>query len=118
MFKYYASGLFTVVFTLWLSIQMVAQSSTVNKPGDPAMEVPRINLNPLPGYGYDRLDYGMTISIERAKKGRIWSCWVAGGDNEDAFFVLNTSDDNGKTWSNRRMVIDPHDTSLHSNAVQ
>jgi predicted neuraminidase len=111
MVKYFTSGLFTLVFKLFLSLQTEAQSQ-IAKSGDPGMELPRINLNPLTRYGYDRLDYGMTISIERTKKGRIWSCWVAGGDNADAFFVLNTSDDNGKTWSNPRMVIDPHDTSL------
>ena len=94
MVKYFTSGLFTLVFKLFLSLQTEAQSQ-IAKSGDPGMELPRINLNPLTRYGYDRLDYGMTISIERTKKGRIWSCWVAGGDNADAFFVLNTSDDNG-----------------------
>ncbi|HWI93024.1 MAG TPA: sialidase family protein [Flavisolibacter sp.] len=111
MFKRLIFRLLSVAFKLLVSIPVVAQLP-VGKSGDPGMEIPRINLNPLPLYGYDRLDYGMTISIERTKGGRIWSCWVAGGDNEDAFFVLNTSDDNGKTWSNPRIVIDPHDTSL------
>ena len=74
------------MFKLFLSLQTEAQSQ-ITKSGDPGMELPRINLNPLTRYGYDRLDYGMTISIERTKKGRIWSCWVAGGDNADAFFV-------------------------------
>lgn len=81
---------------------------------DPGMELPVLNLNPLPKYAYEKLDYGMTIGIERTTKGRIWACWVGGGDNEDAFFVLNTSDDNGKTWSDPKMVIDPHDPSLVS----
>jgi predicted neuraminidase len=98
-------------YMLLFSIPAIAQRTGVEL-DDPGMEVPCINVNPLPRYRYDRLDYGMTIGIERTKGGRIWSCWVAGGDNEEAFFVLNTSDNNGKTWSNPRMVIDPHNISL------
>ncbi len=81
---------------------------------DPGLHTPTLTLNPLPQYSYEKLDYGMTIGIERTRKGRIWACWVGGGDNEDAFFVLSTSDDNGNTWSDPRMVIDPHDPSLVS----
>ncbi len=79
---------------------------------DQAMEIPTINTDPLPDYEYKNLDYGMTIGIEITSNGRIWACWVGGGDNEDAFFVLNFSDDNGKTWSDPSVVIDPHDPSL------
>jgi len=104
-------------YMLLFSIPAIAQRTGMEL-DDPGMEVPCINVNPLPRYRYDRLDYGMTIGIERTKGGRIWSCWVAGGDNEEAFFVLNTSDNNGKTWSNPRMVIDPHNVSLRSNAGQ
>jgi sialidase-1 len=94
---------------------MASPLSAQEKPGksdDPAMEVPLVNEAPLPLYDYENLDYAMTIGIERTPKGRIWACWVGGGDNEDAFFVLNSSDDNGKSWSKPRMVIDPHDESL------
>lgn len=79
---------------------------------DPALVPPTLNTSPLPEYDYDRLDYGMTIGIERTPGGRIWACWVGGGDNEKAFFVLATSDDNGESWSKPRLVIDPHDPSL------
>ncbi len=79
---------------------------------DPALVPPTINTSPLPEYGYDRLDYGMTIGIERTPGGRLWACWVGGGDNDKAFFVLATSDDDGETWSPPRAVLDPHDESL------
>lgn len=78
-------------------------------PADAGLQAPVLNTDPLPEYGYDRLDYGMNIGIERTGKGRIWSCWVGGGDNEDAFFVLNYSDDDGLKWSQPKLVIDPHD---------
>ncbi|MCD7935715.1 MAG: glycoside hydrolase [Tannerellaceae bacterium] len=83
-----------------------------NKPVDPGLETPRLLLNPIPEYDYHTLDYGMTIGIERTPNGRIWACWVGGGDNADAFFVLATSDDEGMTWSKPRLVIDPHDATL------
>ncbi|MDQ8006061.1 MAG: sialidase family protein [Pedobacter sp.] len=89
-----------------------AATSSAQYTTDYASETPIINSNPLPKYSLDSLDYSMTIGIERTAKGRIWGAWVAGGDNEDAFFVLATSDNQGKIWSSPRMVIDPHDTKL------
>ena len=68
-------------------------SGMEEKIADFALETPRLNTSPLPEYGYDRLDYGMTIGIERTPGGRLWACWVAGGDSPKAFFVLATSDD-------------------------
>ncbi|WP_353197346.1 sialidase family protein [Parapedobacter defluvii] len=98
----------------YLPICTYAQERTFDANGqsDPALEMPVINTDPLPYYGYDRLDYGMTIGIERTPEGRIWACWVSGGDNEDAFFVLNYSDDDGKNWSAPKVVIDPHHPAI------
>lgn len=79
---------------------------------DLALIPPKLNTSPLPKYDYDRLDYGMTIGIDRTPKGRLWACWVAGGDSPKAFFVLATSDDDGATWSKPRLVIDPHSPTL------
>jgi sialidase-1 len=79
---------------------------------DLALVPPTLNTNPLPKYDYDKLDYGMTIGIERTPKGRLWACWVAGGDSPKAFFVLATSDDDGNSWSKPRLVIDSHSPTL------
>ena len=79
---------------------------------DLALVPPTMNTSPLPEYGYDRLDYGMTIGMERTPRGRLWACWVAGGDSPDAFFVLATSDDDGETWSAPRLVVDSHSKNL------
>ena len=84
----------------------------MEKVADLALIPPRLNTNPLPKYDYDQLDYGMTIGIERTPKGRLWACWVAGGDSPEAFFVLATSDDEGATWSKPRLVIDAHGPNL------
>lgn len=79
---------------------------------DLALIPPKMNTNPLPEFDYDKLDYGMTIGIERTPKGRLWACWVAGGDNPDAYMVLATSDDNGETWSKPRLVVNSHSPTL------
>lgn len=79
---------------------------------DLALIPPTLNTSPLPKYDYDKLDYGMTIGIERTPKGRLWACWVAGGDSPKAFFVLATSDDNGESWSKPRLVVDAHSPRL------
>ncbi|AHF91454.1 hypothetical protein OPIT5_15740 [Opitutaceae bacterium TAV5] len=89
-----------------------SDTMTTEQLAAPALVPPVITTSPLPEYGYDRLDYGMTIGIERTPGGRLWACWVGGGDNDKAFFVLATSDDDGETWSSPRVVIDPHDDSL------
>ncbi len=102
-------GLFWIFL---LASAFPALSQQTGRPGDHALQPPMINTSPLPHYDYDRLDYAMTIGIERTPKGRIWACWVGGGDNDDAFFVLNWSDNDGKSWSKPKMVIDPHDPKL------
>jgi len=77
-----------------------------------ALVPPVLNTSPLPKYGYDRLDYGMTIGIERTPGGRLWACWVAGGDSPAAYFVLAWSDDDGADWTDPKLVVDSHDDSL------
>lgn len=79
------------------------------KIADLALLPPALNTSPLPKYGYDKLDYSLSGSIECTNGGRLWVCWIAGGDNEKAFLVFATSDDSGDTWSQPRLVIDPHD---------
>lgn len=79
---------------------------------DLALVPPQLNTSPLPEYGYDRLDYGMTIGIERTPQGRLWACWVAGGDSPAAYFVLASSDDDGETWSDPRLVLDSHSNDI------
>ncbi len=85
-----------------------------NRPAqaDASLAVPEINTRPGARYQEKNLDYGMTIGIEQTPKGRIWCCWVGGGDDERAYFLLSYSDDGGWTWSKTKTVIDPHDKKL------
>lgn len=63
-------------------------------------------------YSVKKLDYGMTIGIERTPGGRIWNCFIGGGDNADAYLLLNWSDNGGKKWTDVKYIVDPHYGSL------
>ncbi|WP_291166559.1 sialidase family protein [Gimesia sp.] len=89
-----------------------AQIQNMERLADLALVPPVVNTSPLPEYDYDKLDYGMTIGIERTPGGRLWACWVAGGDSPKAFFVLASSDDDGAHWSKPRVVLDSHSPDL------
>ena len=113
-------NLITIVICVSVSVnEIFAQNNGIRSviPDDPGLEVPILNTSPLPEYDYDRLDFGMNIGIERTPKGRIWACWVGGGDSPEAFFVLATSDNDGRSWSKPRLVIDPHDARLNENRI-
>ncbi|WP_459554329.1 sialidase family protein [Lacunimicrobium album] len=101
-------------FTLMTPDQIRQEEiKTMEAVADLALIPPTLKTSPLPKYDYDQLDYGMTIGIERTPKGRLWACWVAGGDSPDAYFVLATSDDNGENWSKPKLVVDTH-SPLHA----
>lgn len=76
-----------------------------------ALVPPRINTRPGEAYADDNRDFNMIIGADRTPGGRIWTAWVSGGDSDEAYFVLATSDDEGETWSGPRVVIDPKNHS-------
>jgi predicted neuraminidase len=76
---------------------------------DLALDPPVIQLQPGPEYSDAERDYAMTLGIERTPKGRLWAAWVAGGDSDKGYFVAASSDDEGRTWSKPRLVMDPPD---------
>jgi hypothetical protein len=50
--------------------------------------------------------------LERARNGRLWAVWYAGGPDEPTegpgnYVVLVTSGDDGRTWSGPKLVLDP-----------
>src|SRR5215213_6711414 len=86
---------------------------------DLPMQPTLINTKPGPEYSDEQRDYAMVIGMDRTPKGRLWAAWVAGGDSPKAYFVAASSDDDGKTWSKPRLVIDPPDapTGLEVSAL-
>ena len=75
-------------------------------------QTPRIHCAPPARYAMREQDYGMTIGVAVTRGGRLFACWVGGGDNPKAYFLLSYSDDAGMTWSEPCLAIDPHDPSL------
>lgn len=65
-----------------------------------------IMTNPGPKYSDEQRNYAMVIGMDRTPKGRIWAAWVGGGDSPLAYFIAAHSDDDGKTWSKPKLVID------------
>ncbi len=76
---------------------------------DVALQPPPINTSPGVEYAsWTRMFQGIP-GIERAPNGRLWAAWTAGGAGEGPwnYVVLVTSADDGKNWSEPRLVIDP-----------
>ncbi len=76
---------------------------------DLSLEPPVINTQPGPEYADAVRPGNMILGIDRTPKGRLWAAWVGNGDSPNGFFMLATSDDEGKSWSKPRVVIDPTD---------
>jgi len=112
VFAVIAPGIATAVHSAETPEEEAARIGKMEKVADHALVPPVVNTSPLHEYDYDKLDYGMTIGIERTPGGRLWACWVAGGDSPDAFFVLASSDNDGETWSSPRVVLDSHADGL------
>jgi hypothetical protein len=74
---------------------------------DLALEPPVVNTRPGPEYDDAVRPGNMVIGIDRTPRGRLWAAWVGNGDSPNGFFLLASSDDDGKTWSRPCVVIDP-----------
>src|SRR5260221_628679 len=67
------------------------------------------NFSPGPEYADSARMFQGIPGIERAANGRLWACWYGGGTGEDRFnyIMLVTSNDDGKTSSPLKLVLDP-----------
>src|SRR5689334_5784287 len=105
-------GLLVALVSLVPPLAAVADEKPARVPRavlDLALEPVPPNTSPGKEYTAATLDYAMVIGIDRTPKGRLWAAWVAGGDSEKGLFAAASSDDDGKTWSEPRLVIDPKD---------
>jgi predicted neuraminidase len=100
----------TLLLLSLIGLQAVAQNKAML---DLSLEPPVINTKPGPEYDDQVRPGNMIIGIDRTPKGRLWAAWVGNGDSPNGFFMLATSDDDGKSWSKPRVVIDPQDGELN-----
>ena len=75
-------------------------------------KTPRVNFNPFPEYAVKYLPFAMSAGLEVTQGGRLWTCWIGGEDGPGAYLLASFSDDEGNTWRDPVLVIDPHDASL------
>ena len=74
-----------------------------------ALKAPEVNFSPGPEYGRDTRIFQGIPGIERSREGRLWAAWYGGGDTEgpDNYVMLVTSGNDGASWSDLKLVIDP-----------
>src|ERR1700740_1103547 len=74
-----------------------------------ALQPPQLNVAPGQEYTSSTRMYQAAPTIERTRAGRLWAAWVSGGPDEGPFnyVLLVTSTDDGKSWSDAELIIDP-----------
>lgn len=97
------------VFLARLALLAAVPLPVLRAGGSTPSTPPPLNFNPGPEYGPAARKYQGIPTIERAPNGRLWAAWYAGPVQEDRYnyVVLATSPDDGRTWSDLRLVIDP-----------
>ena len=74
------------------------------------LDPPQVIAEPGPEYSRaTRLFQGIP-SLERSRGGRLWVVWYGGkgkGEDEHNYVMLASSGDDGATWSDETLVIDP-----------
>ncbi len=101
-----------VIIAVAAGFSAVGQTPPSRQLLDLSLEPPAVNTSPGPEYADEVRPGNMIIGLDRTPKGRLWAAWVGNGDSPNGFFMLATSDDNCKTWSKPRLVIDPQDGTL------
>lgn len=74
------------------------------------MNPPQIIMQPGPAYASNTRLFQGIPSLERTPGGRLWATWYGGrGDSEDEknYVALVTSGDDGASWSDEVLVVDP-----------
>lgn len=79
------------------------------QPLDPALQPGSLNLAPGPEYRSGSRHWQGIPSVERSPGGTFWATWYSGGVTEDPdnYVLVVRSDDQGETWSEPVLVVDP-----------
>jgi hypothetical protein len=96
-----------------LLLGSIASNRTSAEPlPDLALLPPTIVTSPGPEYDESQRGAQGVPGIERAPGGRLWAAWYTGKakngvESPTSYCVLVTSDDDGRTWSDFKLVIQP-----------
>jgi predicted neuraminidase len=73
------------------------------------LSVPEVIISPRGQYADDLRKFQGIPGIECAANGRLWATWYGGGEGEgqENYIMLVTSADDGLSWSDLKLVIDP-----------
>ena len=86
-----------------------AERKAIAGMSDLALIPPRIETRPdLRRHGFAKQRFAMNCGLVQTKGGRLFAFWIVGGDSAAGYLVGIWSDDNGKTWGDVRLVVDPH----------
>ncbi len=80
----------------------------------PFLKPPKVFTQEIgPEYQKETRKFQGIPSLARSPKGRLWAVWYAsptGGEDQNNYVVAVTSGDDGKTWSENSVIIDPDKT--------
>ena len=100
-----------LIMLIWLAAVYAEELKfeTDRKLLDLSLLPPVVNTSPGPEYASETRLWQGIPGIERTAGGRLWTVWYSGGKGEgpDNYVVVITSDDDGRTWSKPKLVIDP-----------
>jgi predicted neuraminidase len=97
------------VLGVWAQNAGAAPIRNAGGGSDPALLPPVVLSNPTAEYRLGARIWQGIPGIERAPNGRLWAVWYSGGKGEGPgnFLVLETSNDDGATWSEEKLVVAP-----------
>jgi BNR repeat protein len=107
----HAGGAACAALTLLLLAALCAfpvSAQAAEDPGAVALEPPTVIAPPGPEYAGSKRVFQGIPGLERAANGRLWATWYGGGPTEGPwnYCMLVTSGDDGKTWSDLKLVVD------------
>lgn len=76
----------------------------------------QVILNPGPEFHSGQRKWQGIPTIERASNGRLWAGWYTGAEGEGPgnYVALVTSEDDGRTWSEPALVVNPSKPNLRA----
>jgi len=102
-------GIIFISLTLICSAVFTVGEGIETAKNNIALKSLKVNFSPGPEYGGDTRIFQGIPGIERSRGGRLWAAWYGGGDTEgpDNYVMLVTSGNDGASWSDSKLVIDP-----------